>query len=75
MKRPLVILALLLAKPAVAQTVIYQHQLDGTSLVTPLDGRPSWITVRSPGTSGAYPTYGPTVKQPYAPLSPYPPES
>ena len=42
MKRALVILALLLATPAVAQTtLIYQLQADGTIQVTPLDGRPS----------------------------------
>ena len=64
MKRALVILALLLATPAVAQTtLIYQLQADGTILVTPLDGRPSWIIVPAPGTAPAYPSYG-VVQQP-----------
>jgi hypothetical protein len=75
MKRAFIILMLLLATPAVAQTVIYQVQPDGTILVTPLNGQPSWIIVPAPGTSGAYPTYGPTAQQPYSPNSPYPPES
>jgi hypothetical protein len=64
-----------LASPASAQ-VIYQVQPDGTILVTPLDGRPSWIIVPAPGTAPAYPTYGPRVPQPYYnPNSPYPPET
>ncbi len=78
MKRALVILALLLATPAVAQTtVIYQPQPDGTILVTPLNGGPSWIIVPAPGTAPAYQTYGPVVpQQPYFNSnSPYPPES
>lgn len=75
MKRALVILALLLATPAVAQTtLIYQLQADGTILVTPLDGRPSWIIVPAPGTAPAYPSYG-VVQQPLKPNSPYPSES
>ena len=71
------ILALLVTTPPAAAQVIYQQQPDGTILVTPLNGGPSWIIVPAPGTAPAYPTYGPRVpQQPYFnPNSPYPPES
>ena len=79
MTRPILalILALLVAAPAAAQTVIYQLQPDGTILVTPLNGGQSWIIVPAPGTAPAYPPVYPGYgQQPYYnPNSPYPPES